>query len=163
MFKPRGCQITRTVVAIKINTAASTLDLSYDKREGAPVEGIEGENINSQTLVGDALRKKIANAIQFGLQACRIAFQLGKWQRQEGFNTAAQNAVCSAERRVNLFVSARGVSRVLNAPMRANNLPQVGGAGFACRTGAKIGSAHVCTPVTHAHLVCRLLLQKTTK
>src|SRR3546814_3276211 len=83
MFKPRGCQITRTMVAIKINTAASTLDLSYDKREGAPVEGIEGENINSQTLVGDALRKKIANAIQFGLQACRIAFQLGKWQRQE--------------------------------------------------------------------------------
>src|SRR3546814_5652126 len=25
---------------------------------------------------------------------------------------------------------------------------------------SKIGSAHVCTPVTHAHLVCRLLLEK---
>src|SRR3546814_1923964 len=25
---------------------------------------------------------------------------------------------------------------------------------------AKIGRAHVCTPVTHAHLVCRLLLAK---
>src|SRR3546814_4323273 len=24
----------------------------------------------------------------------------------------------------------------------------------------KIGRAHVCTPVTHAHLVCRLLLEK---
>src|SRR3546814_9696892 len=29
--------------------------------------------------------------------------------------------------------------------------------------GLQIGRAHVCTPVTHAHLVCRLLLdQKTT-
>src|SRR3546814_7128910 len=26
---------------------------------------------------------------------------------------------------------------------------------------AKIGRAHVCTPVTTAHLVCRLLLEKT--
>src|SRR3546814_7567312 len=26
---------------------------------------------------------------------------------------------------------------------------------------AKIGRAHVCTPVTNAHLVCRLLLEKT--
>src|SRR3546814_4199282 len=25
----------------------------------------------------------------------------------------------------------------------------------------KIGRAHVCTPVTNAHLVCRLLLEKT--
>src|SRR3546814_5818902 len=31
-------------------------------------------------------------------------------------------------------------------------------AGF--RGGAKIGRAHVCTPVTNAHLVCRLLLEK---
>src|SRR3546814_8593185 len=28
---------------------------------------------------------------------------------------------------------------------------------------AKIGRAHVCTPVTNAHLVCRLLLQKKKK
>src|SRR3546814_6791093 len=27
----------------------------------------------------------------------------------------------------------------------------------------KIGRAHVCTPVTHAHNVCRLLLEKTQK
>src|SRR3546814_2753349 len=30
---------------------------------------------------------------------------------------------------------------------------------FAC-TGIQIGRAHVCTPVTNAHLVCRLLLEK---
>src|SRR3546814_3309539 len=28
------------------------------------------------------------------------------------------------------------------------------------RVAVKIGSAHVCTPVTNAHLVCRLLLEK---
>src|SRR3546814_9126817 len=28
---------------------------------------------------------------------------------------------------------------------------------------AKIGRAHVCTPVTNAHLVCRLLLEKKKK
>src|SRR3546814_6457393 len=27
-------------------------------------------------------------------------------------------------------------------------------------TGYQIGRAHVCTPVTNAHLVCRLLLEK---
>src|SRR3546814_5195914 len=27
-----------------------------------------------------------------------------------------------------------------------------------CAATAEIGRAHVCTPVTHAHLVCRLLL-----
>src|SRR3546814_3234463 len=35
---------------------------------------------------------------------------------------------------------------------------------MACRScGAEIGRAHVCTPVTHAHIVCRLLLEKKTK
>src|SRR3546814_4159149 len=29
--------------------------------------------------------------------------------------------------------------------------------------GWKIGRAHVCTPVTHAHLVCRLMLEKKKK
>src|SRR3546814_6839187 len=28
---------------------------------------------------------------------------------------------------------------------------------------ATIGRAHVCTPVTHSHLVCRLLLEKKKK
>src|SRR3546814_1006088 len=28
------------------------------------------------------------------------------------------------------------------------------------RKGKEIGRAHVCTPVTNAHLVCRLLLEK---
>src|SRR3546814_3932174 len=28
-------------------------------------------------------------------------------------------------------------------------------------TGMEIGRAHVCTPVTNVHLVCRILLEKT--
>src|SRR3546814_9950732 len=31
------------------------------------------------------------------------------------------------------------------------------------RQPAQIGRAHVCTPVTNAHLVCRLLLEKKKK
>src|SRR3546814_169588 len=31
------------------------------------------------------------------------------------------------------------------------------------KTAGKIGRAHVCTPVTNAHLVCRLLLEKKNK
>src|SRR3546814_6761337 len=37
------------------------------------------------------------------------------------------------------------------------------GEGFSGRirqSGEEIGRAHVCTPVTNAHLVCRLLLEK---
>src|SRR3546814_6171816 len=34
---------------------------------------------------------------------------------------------------------------------------------FRTRASAKIGRAHVCTPVTNAHLVCRLLLTKKNK
>src|SRR3546814_6725448 len=33
----------------------------------------------------------------------------------------------------------------------------------ATREPAKIGRAHVCTPVTNAHLVCRLRLEKKKK
>src|SRR3546814_4779446 len=32
-----------------------------------------------------------------------------------------------------------------------------------CSPGREIGRAHVCTPVTNAHLVCILLLDKNTK
>src|SRR3546814_3163077 len=39
--------------------------------------------------------------------------------------------------------------------------PQAAGSGDA--PVSKIGRAHVCTPVTNAHLVCRLLLEKKKK
>src|SRR3546814_8929107 len=36
------------------------------------------------------------------------------------------------------------------------------GQSMPSRRPRKIGRAHVCTPVTNAHLVCRLLLEHTT-
>src|SRR3546814_3521578 len=44
----------------------------------------------------------------------------------------------------------------LHAARRASSIPP-------SATRPKIGRAHVCTPVTNAHLVCRLLLEKNTK
>src|SRR3546814_4454756 len=41
-------------------------------------------------------------------------------------------------------------------PERAKAL----GDGYRAIGEREIGRAHVCTPVTHAHLVCRLLLEK---
>src|SRR3546814_1816073 len=40
---------------------------------------------------------------------------------------------------------------LLSLPVTTLNIPG----------GKQIGRAHVCTPVTNAHLVCRLLLEKT--
>src|SRR3546814_4137441 len=44
---------------------------------------------------------------------------------------------------------------------------QLEGLGWTVRNGyglaEKIGRAHVCTPVTNAHLVCRLRLEKKNK
>src|SRR3546814_8032150 len=49
-----------------------------------------------------------------------------------------------------------------NAARMDRVLAALKGAGVAARdiATAKIGRAHVCTPVTNAHLVCRLLLEK---
>src|SRR3546814_2165863 len=44
-----------------------------------------------------------------------------------------------------------------------NGRPVPAAADLASLTGREIGRAHVCTPVTNAHLVCRLLLEKKKK
>src|SRR3546814_2075678 len=49
------------------------------------------------------------------------------------------------------------LSKRLGAIVRDGQLLQNRRAGFV---PAEIGRAHVCTPVTNAHLVCRLLLSK---
>src|SRR3546814_5869407 len=45
----------------------------------------------------------------------------------------------------------------------ARNLGTGGATWNALAQQVKIGRAHVCTPVTNAHLVCRLLLTTNTK
>src|SRR3546814_3293581 len=46
-------------------------------------------------------------------------------------------------------------------PARMDDDPLVGEEEAALRLVGQIGRAHVLTPVTNAHLVCRLLLEKT--
>src|SRR3546814_8836469 len=59
--------------------------------------------------------------------------------------------------------------RLKNFVIRGSGYRRLGGklGGIESRIGAvarqqfgKIGRAHVCTPVTNAHLVCRLMLEK---
>src|SRR3546814_3148202 len=54
---------------------------------------------------------------------------------------------------------ASGRGRMLPGAECASGIDQKGNAACGGRAG-KIGRAHVCTPVTNAHLVCRLLLEK---
>src|SRR3546814_9668999 len=52
-------------------------------------------------------------------------------------------------------VSGRGEDKVMR------EVPHKGAEQTVQHGMEEIGSAHVCTPVTNAHLVCRLLLEKT--
>src|SRR3546814_9717004 len=66
-------------------------------------------------------------------------------------------AVSSARRRLLRAGSTRRIGR-LGAPLTLRNPAKLN----SISTGAyKIGREHVCTPVTNAHIVCRLLLEKT--
>src|SRR3546814_6954783 len=71
-------------------------------------------------------------------------------------------AVGSADWMMRLSISRRKLSAMWlpqsNCLGRALKLGYVVGASRSM----KIGRAHVCTPVTNAHLVCRLLVVQTT-
>src|SRR3546814_6819862 len=54
-----------------------------------------------------------------------------------------------------------GRRRTVGRGARAGD-PRLGRARGEEIAAVEIGRAHVCTPVTNAHLVCRLLLAKTT-
>src|SRR3546814_10507007 len=59
-------------------------------------------------------------------------------------------------------IEPHGIDAVLDRdhPALAAASTEQGGLGL---TDEQIGRAHVCTPVTNAHLVCRLLLEKKKK
>src|SRR3546814_4985072 len=50
------------------------------------------------------------------------------------------------------------VMSLVGSVLQARRMPAASSASLT-----KIGRAHVCTPVTNAHLVCRLLLEKQNK
>src|SRR3546814_9649379 len=50
-----------------------------------------------------------------------------------------------------------------SAPELSVNLTAAFAGRYEMAIGNEIGRAHVCTPVTNAHLVCRLLLEKQKK
>src|SRR3546814_5464454 len=54
--------------------------------------------------------------------------------------------------------SVATTSRLVDGPPYAHGLAR--GDRRVCATDSEIGRAHVLTPVTNAHLVCRLLLEK---
>src|SRR3546814_5410857 len=58
--------------------------------------------------------------------------------------------------------SCRGLRRIMSNPSPPREGGAEGDTPFALQY-FQIGRAHVCTPVTNAHLVCRLLLDKHTR
>src|SRR3546814_9579490 len=73
--------------------------------------------------------------------------------------TCSSVVMGSAERAVDLFAE-RIKERVLAF---SGNQKQIDQPFAQMRLGEEIGRAHVCTPVTNAHIVCRLLLEKKKK
>src|SRR3546814_4858908 len=51
----------------------------------------------------------------------------------------------------------------LRGPAAIDRQDRAGDRGRLIGAQEQIGRAHVCTPVTNAHLVCRLLLEKKNK
>src|SRR3546814_1816435 len=58
--------------------------------------------------------------------------------------------------------TASNSSRLTKSRPPIHSLARSRAAASASRPTPEIGRAHVCTPVTNAHLVCRLLLDKKT-
>src|SRR3546814_10650741 len=78
------------------------------------------------------------------------------------------HTVTSAEEKILLEIDGRPALDVFKediGELLARDLNRVAGYNFAGLpvTGSEIGRAHVRTPVTNAHIVCRLLLVKKNK
>ncbi len=83
-----------------------------------------------------------ADAIQLGLEAGWIGFQIFQRQNKKRFDARAQRAVGGQKGGIHLCVGTGGVCRVVHTPVRAQHRPQIGGAGFAGGAGAH-GDHHV--------------------
>src|SRR3546814_10280054 len=57
-------------------------------------------------------------------------------------------------------IAYRAVDGGVDVSRIVSNAVSVATSASSVSVGQEIGRAHVCTPDTHAHLVCRLLLEK---
>src|SRR3546814_4569085 len=64
--------------------------------------------------------------------------------------------------RVNAYSARNALRGSVAGPSIDSDRSACGGRSTSSAACAQIGRAHVCTPVTNAHLVCRLLLEKQT-
>src|SRR3546814_9104142 len=77
--------------------------------------------------------------------------------------SAASAASCTSDK-----ITPASATRALSSPeteriLRIRRIESSSARPSASGVAPEIGRAHVCTPVTNAHLVCRLLLEKNKK
>src|SRR3546814_9912661 len=91
-----------------------------------------------------------------GRSAATTALPLlgGTFTRQSGSSPPSGATVRMLSQKLSLPASSSASTRPWSANSRSSRAP------LAWTDGPKIGRAHVCTPVTTAHLVCSLLLEK---
>src|SRR3546814_6776700 len=85
------------------------------------------------------------------------------YQAVYGRNGDTPMPVIAARSPVDAFDAAIEACRIAVQFMTPVMLLTDGYIANAAEPWAEIGRAHVCTPVTNAHLVCRLLLEKKKK
>src|SRR3546814_7084202 len=86
--------------------------------------------------------KKMKRAARLAVRMLDNVLIATKWPLQE------QQREADAKRRLGLGFTGLGNTLIMM------------GVRYDSEQGRQIGRAHVCTPVTNAHLVCRLLLEK---
>src|SRR3546814_6114207 len=104
-------------------------------------------------------RRHTRCALVTGVQTCALPISA---PLEEALRTIAAQAEKRAVRRVLTDVHARVLEgfRLSDAMARQGNaFPPL----YRAMVAAEIGRAHVCTTVTNAHIVCRLLLETKNK
>src|SRR3546814_6981501 len=113
---------------------------------GAQARPVDAGGRQSAWFVQNGAWQAVSRGYRRGGLAARVSRHAYLWQGES-------RTRCFREYRLLAWMRERGLS--VPAPLAAAYWRQ----GLAYR--AEIGRAHVCTPVTNAHLVCRLLLEKT--
>src|SRR3546814_10798505 len=90
-------------------------------------------------------------------------FRSAYWNGREAADTAYDRTLLASARTIAAGLSQRDGSLSADVPYVALDTFAYDSAGRIYYQVNEIGRAHVGTPVTNAHLVCRLLLEKKNK